>query len=208
MDADRGGPQPTAIEGGLGSCWFCGKAVSPRALFCHGCGNVQPPMPLDPFTRLGLARRFDLDQAELARQYAGFQRVLAPERFASRGPREKAMAEKHRAVLKDAHDTLSDPLKRAMALLDLAGVPVPTSILAPPFGAEIAAADTPEACDALALRIRQEEAAAVRGLSAAFRTEDLEKAAEQAATLTRLQLAAEQVLARRSALAADLRPAT
>lgn len=203
MDSDRGGPQPAAIEGGLGTCWFCGRAVSPRALFCHNCGSVQNPAPLDPFTRLGLARRFDIDKAELARQYAGFKRILEPERFANRGPRERAIAEKHRAILAEAHATVLDPLRRALWLLEADGIPVPTSLLAPPYAGEIEAAADAATLDGIARRISREQEAAVRGLSAAFRTGRMDTAAEQAATLSRLAAAAAHLGHRRTEIAPD-----
>ena len=55
------------------SCWLCSQPVSQRALFCHHCGTVQPPRVLDPFTRLGLPVRFDVDSAVLERQFTGFR---------------------------------------------------------------------------------------------------------------------------------------
>lgn len=198
MDTDRDGRQPSAIEGGLGSCWFCGRGVSPRALFCHGCGSVQPPAALDPFTRLGLPRRFDLDAGEVARQFAGFQRILAAERFAGKGPREKTIADKHRAVLAEAHATLIDPLRRALALLEIGGTPVPTSLLAPPMADEIDRAPDGAALDGIARRIAREQETTVAALAAAFRTGDLRAAADAAETLSGLAAALAHVRRRRA----------
>jgi molecular chaperone HscB len=107
----RGGPG--MVQGDLVSCWLCSKPVSPRALFCHHCGTVQPPQALDPFTRLGLPIRFDIDMAALERQFAGFRRTLDPERFAAKGPREKANAGAQLSAFRHAHDTLRDPIRPA-----------------------------------------------------------------------------------------------
>lgn len=201
MDKGRDGWQAAAIDGKLGSCWFCGRAVSPRALFCHNCGSIQPPTLLDPFARLGLPRQYDIDQDELARRFAGFQRILRPERFANRGPREKSIAEQHRTVLSEAHDIVMDPLRRALWLLEQAGQPMPTSVLAPPFAQEIDLAGSVEVLDGIARRITQEQEAGIRGLSAAFRNADLDRAMEQAAILVRLSAAGAQVRRRRDEVA-------
>lgn len=123
-----GGP-PGAVD--LEPCAQCGNPVASRALFCHACGAIQPPRPLDPFARLGLERRFDLDLAQVQRQFAGFGRALAPERVAARGPREQANAKAQSHALADAHATLRDPIRRARALLDLLK-PGPIAVAADP----------------------------------------------------------------------------
>lgn len=103
------------------SCWHCAGDVSARALFCHGCGSIQPPGAGDPFTRLGLAPSFDLDMAAIDRQLAGFARILAPARFAARGEAAQAHAAAHRQAQAGAAATLRDPAARARALLELTG---------------------------------------------------------------------------------------
>ncbi|MEC4589407.1 MULTISPECIES: hypothetical protein [Nitrospirillum] len=107
------------VPGGMGDCWACGKPVSGRALFCHNCGSIQPPADLDAFARLNLERRFDVERAVLDRQRAGFTRILDPERLKSRGPQERALADRHRQAVEQAYTTLRDPAARARYLLDL-----------------------------------------------------------------------------------------
>ncbi len=106
------------------ACWSCKGPVSPRALFCSVCGGVQPPGVLDHFTRLGLRPTFDLDINELERQYFGFQRRLHPDRFASRSSTERALSQRQATALNDAYETLKDPLRRAVYVLELQGQPV------------------------------------------------------------------------------------
>ena len=118
---NSGGGISGAIAGDLEPCGTCGRSVAPRALFCHACGAAQPPRPLDPFTRLGLERRFDIDLEQLSKQHAGFTRAMDPERFAARGPRQQANAKAQAEALRDAYDVLRDPIRRAHALLDLLG---------------------------------------------------------------------------------------
>ncbi|MGF7175464.1 molecular chaperone DnaJ [Azospirillum doebereinerae] len=117
----RAGGSPGSIAGDLEPCWSCGAPVAQRALFCHACGAIQPPRALDPFARLGMERRFDLDPAQLARQHAGFGRALDPQRFAAKGLREQANAKAQADALHEAFETLRDPVRRAHALLALLG---------------------------------------------------------------------------------------
>jgi molecular chaperone HscB len=102
-------------------CWSCGGPVE-AALFCPTCRAVQPPGEADPFARLGFARGFALDRAELDRRYFAAQRQLHPDRFATRSARERAISQSQAVSLNDAYETLKDPLARACALLELAGV--------------------------------------------------------------------------------------
>ncbi|BAI72648.1 dnaJ-domain-containing protein [Azospirillum sp. B510] len=118
---NSGGGISGAIAGDLEPCGTCGRSVAPRALFCHACGAAQPPRPLDPFTRLGLERRFDIDLEQLAKQHAGFTRAMDPERFAARGPRQQANAKAQTDALQKAYEVLRDPIRRAHALLTLLG---------------------------------------------------------------------------------------
>ncbi len=101
------------------ACWSCGNALGELALFCHGCGSVQPARALDPFRRLGFAPEFDLDLDRLESQYLGFQRALHPDRFARKSPRERALAEGQAVSLNEAYGILKDPLRRALALIAL-----------------------------------------------------------------------------------------
>ena len=169
----RGG-RPGTVTGDMVSCWLCSQPVSQRALFCHHCGTVQPPRVLDPFTRLGLPVRFDVDLAVLERQFTGFRRTLAPERFADKGPREKSNARAHLDALQHAYDTLRDPVRRARYLLDMArttavgnAAPIDPELVA--LEAEAAETDDTAALDRLANRAARDIEQCILDLSAAFR---------------------------------------
>lgn len=190
-----------SIDGDLGSCWLCGRPVSPRALFCHQCGTIQPPSALDAFARLTLPRRFDLEPAELERQHGGFRRVLDPVRFEGRGPREKAMAQAHRDALDDALAELRDPMRRAALLLKLAGVPVAAEPVSDPWAKAVAGAGDAAALDQTAAGIGRERETVLRDLSAAFRAGEMERASVLLGRLRRLQAAAEAARRRRRDLA-------
>ncbi len=89
--------------------------------FCETCQAVQPPGQADHFARLGLARTFALDGAKLESCYLALQRRLHPDRFASRGARERELSMQQATSLNDAYQTLRSPLRRAEYLLALAG---------------------------------------------------------------------------------------
>lgn len=198
---DLSGPRRgETISGGMNSCWFCARPVSPQALFCHGCGSLQAPAETDAFTRLKLAPRFELEQADLDRQAAGFTRILDPARLEKRGPMERTMAERHRAAIAAAHEELRDPLRRARLLLLLAGRPAPPAADAGPWQAELAAAHDAMAVDRIAARVTRELENALRDLAAAFRAEDLNLAAETVARAEALSLAVMEGRVRRSEL--------
>ncbi|MCW5730716.1 MAG: Fe-S protein assembly co-chaperone HscB [Alphaproteobacteria bacterium] len=105
-------------------CWSCGTAVAMRAPFCHACGVIQAPQPVDHFTRLNLPARFDLQMADIERQYFGLQRYFHPDRFAAKPARERALSSQHATDLNEAYAVVKDPLRRAEYLLVLKGRPV------------------------------------------------------------------------------------
>jgi molecular chaperone HscB len=100
-------------------CWLCMKNMSPRAIFCHHCGTIQPVRMIDHFTRLGLERRVDIDLGLLERQYQSLKKTLNPDRFAIRGMGERNHATKQLEALNDAFDTLRDPVRRGRYWLGL-----------------------------------------------------------------------------------------
>ena len=69
------------------------RAGRAAALFCATCGAVQPPGQTDHFARLGLALGYAVDPALLDRRYFERQRLLHPDRFATRTPRERALSQ-------------------------------------------------------------------------------------------------------------------
>jgi molecular chaperone HscB len=118
-------PQGAIAADQLSPCWSCKGPVDRRALFCHTCSAIQPPHAIDHFSRLGLVPRFDLDRAEIERNYFRFQRIVHPDRFASKSPREKALSQAQAVAFNDAYETLRHPVARALHLLELLGAPLP-----------------------------------------------------------------------------------
>ncbi|WP_114393616.1 molecular chaperone DnaJ [Oleisolibacter albus] len=200
MMTDPSVSRPTVLAGDLGSCWFCGKAVSPRALFCHQCGSVQPPASVDAFTRLNLPRRFDLAQADLDRQVHGLSRVFDPLRFAGKGPRERELAERQRTALEQAGVMLRDPITRARHLLEIEGQNLPATPPRADWSIDLAVAVDLTAIDRFAARLGLELELVLRDLSTAFRLGNLHQAADLLRRAEDMQLAAETARRRRAEL--------
>jgi len=92
------------------------------AHFCHACGKVQPPAPVDYFTFFGLPRKLNLDTAPLEREFYEMSRKLHPDVYASADKREQEWSLEQSSLLNDAYRTLKDPIKRTEYLLRLEGV--------------------------------------------------------------------------------------
>ncbi|MGQ9367734.1 molecular chaperone DnaJ [Azospirillum sp. ST 5-10] len=204
-----GGPRIAGtIDGDLHPCWLCGRSVAARALFCHGCGAVQPPAALDHFTRLGLERRFDIDLEQLARQHAGLSRALTPERFVARGVRQQSNAAAQAEALAEAHAVLRDPVRRARYLLELLGGDrIENDPGTAPEESELrarldAAAADPDAgaaaMDRVAHEVAQRIEGCIRELAHAFRTGLTGAAARVLARLEALEAVAADARARRA----------
>ena len=111
----------TSTDAGLRACWSCQGPVTAAAPFCPTCKAVQPPAPLDPFARLGVAASFTVDVPALDRAYFSLQRQLHPDRFATQGGRARAFSQQQAAALNDAYEAVKQPVARGAALLRLNG---------------------------------------------------------------------------------------
>jgi molecular chaperone HscB len=72
---------------------------------------------MDPFTTLGLARRYDLDKLELERRYRDLQQALHPDKYTSAPASERSMTLRKAVEVNEAYRVLRDDGKRAEALL-------------------------------------------------------------------------------------------
>jgi molecular chaperone HscB len=78
----------------------------------------------DPFALLGVERRFDLDLKVLEKTHRELSRALHPDRFAQAGASERRAVLEKAASVNEAWRTVRDPIKRAEALFELAGLKV------------------------------------------------------------------------------------
>jgi len=76
---------------------------------------------MDHFGALGLPRAFALDAADLERRFRERSRLLHPDRFARKSPRERRLSLERSTRLNDAYRTLKEPRARAAYLLKLLG---------------------------------------------------------------------------------------
>lgn len=204
----------TVKGGGAGAmrdCWACGTAVAVRAPFCHACGVIQAPQPVDHFTRLNLAIRFDLEQADIERQYFGLQRYFHPDRFAAKPARERALSSQHATSLNEAYEILKDPLRRAEYLLTLRGRPVqgdacstisdPRVLLeAMEMREELADAQSAEEIEGIIARVEAECEAVQAEVSDAFARDALDVAGKHCIRLRYLVKLAAEARERRARL--------
>jgi molecular chaperone HscB len=76
---------------------------------------------MDPFATLGIARRYELDEAELEARYRDLQREFHPDRHVQ-APASARRSTLQKAVeINEAYRTLRDPQRRAECLLALLG---------------------------------------------------------------------------------------
>ena len=183
-------------------CWVCQTSLSGRAAFCHECGAIQPVRSQDPFTRLGLERRFDLDQATLESRYLALSRIFRAERHMAKGPRQKQLAQEQSAAVDEAYAGLRCPARRAATLLGLLGQEVNPEGVADGATQDLLtelnrASDAAEVNRVVFKAVHGVEVA-IRDLSAAFRRQSYEQAAVILARLTQFEDIAAQARARRS----------
>jgi molecular chaperone HscB len=109
-----------AVSNGNGACWSCGDQRA--AQFCHACGRVQPPAPVDFFAFFGLPRKLQIDTAKLEREFYQLSRKLHPDLYAQAGDQEREWSLEQTSRLNDAYRTLKDPILRTRYLLHLQGI--------------------------------------------------------------------------------------
>ena len=194
-------------------CWSCQGPVQAGNPFCETCKAVQPPGQVDHFRRLGLEAAYDIDSDTLDRRYFEKQRLLHPDRFATKGPKEKALSQQQATSLNEAYETLKDPLARADYLLEVRGVETMPEgchlvndqellMESMEMREALADAETPDAIQAVAQRAEDDINECVDALSAAFAAFDMEKACYLATRLKYLRKLGDETRQRRAQLAA------
>jgi molecular chaperone HscB len=186
-------------------CWGCHTAVSVRALFCNNCGSIQPAREMDHFQRLGLEKRIDLDTEVLTRNFNQLQRTFSAERFIIRGQSEKNHAAKHREAIREAFDTLHDPIRRSRYWIDLHddGALAQAGLL-PPIVSELqdefSKAKETAQLDKLAQRTGQEIEFGIMKLLSSLRSREWKEANEILVALDSMEVLITQVREKRQSL--------
>src|SRR5258708_14052283 len=79
---------------------------------------------MDPFATLGMARGFEIDLGAVERAHRELSRALHPDKFVRAGASERRAALDKAVEVNEAWRIVRDPIRRAEALLRLAGVVV------------------------------------------------------------------------------------
>jgi len=104
-------------------CLKCHVALR-TPIVCEGCHSLYPPpFGSDYFCLLGLARSYAIDEKKLRAAFRAVARSVHPDRFAAASADVRALATRLSAELNQAFDVLSDPVRRADYLLEIAGGP-------------------------------------------------------------------------------------
>lgn len=74
------------------------------------------------FDLFGLPVGFRLDTASLGERYRDVQKVVHPDRYANAPEAEQRLALQQATRVNEAYETLRDPLKRAIYLLEINGI--------------------------------------------------------------------------------------
>ncbi|MGO9835424.1 MAG: Fe-S protein assembly co-chaperone HscB [Polyangiaceae bacterium] len=79
---------------------------------------------MDPFSILGIPRRFDVDLSVVEKTHRELSRTLHPDRYVGAGASERRAALAKAVEVNEAWRVVRDPIRRAEALLGLSGVQV------------------------------------------------------------------------------------
>lgn len=79
---------------------------------------------MDPFATLGIERNFTVDLSVLEKTHRELSRALHPDKFAGAAPTERRAALGKAVEVNEAWRVVRDPIRRAEALFELAGIAV------------------------------------------------------------------------------------
>ncbi|XP_063242070.1 iron-sulfur cluster co-chaperone protein HscB [Bacillus rossius redtenbacheri] len=120
-------------------CWKCGTEILNFQLFCQSCQVLQRPRKnINFFDILQIDNSYEISLNKVSSTYRKLQNVLHPDRFVNRSEEEKNISEEYSSLLNKAYSTVTDPLKRAIYMLELKNVFIQEdSIQSPEFLMEI-----------------------------------------------------------------------
>ena len=79
---------------------------------------------MDPFATLGIERTFDVNLPALEKTHRDLSRALHPDRYSGAGASERRQALSKAVEVNEAWRIVRDPVRRAEALFELAGIAV------------------------------------------------------------------------------------
>ena len=109
-------------------CLNCQSALT-TPIVCGGCHSLYPRPPwADYFALLGLPRTYAIDEKKLNTSFRAIARGVHPDRFGGEPEEVQTLATRLSAEVNQAFHVLSDPVRRAGYLLELAGGPSPAEM--------------------------------------------------------------------------------
>ena len=186
-------------------CYNCNESVKEADIFCASCGFVQPPSSVDYFTKLGMARDFEIGIKNLEAAYFALQRKLHPDLFMRKSEKEKTISMQQTMDINAAYETLKSPLKRAEYMLSLEGLVVNkdgrSSVKASPAllmesmetREELEDADNADEIRNLLIKNTEERMGCVDDIKENFEQNKLDQAAQNTIRLRYLEKLAEEI---------------
>jgi molecular chaperone HscB len=104
-------------------CWKCEKPEATSALFCKSCDAIQPleTEGCDLFALFSMDQTFMLNEAQLEASFKDLQKVLHPDKFATKSLQERDASATASSTVNQAYQMLRDPVERARYLLQRHG---------------------------------------------------------------------------------------
>lgn len=125
-------PVPVRLTGrsSSGSCWNCSEVLGAADFICGRCESPQEVShKLNYFEVFNEVQKYDIDVSKLQRTFRNLQRLLHPDKFATKSEKERALSDGLSAMVNQAYQTLSKPEKRAGYLLKLSGKDLDSVVL-------------------------------------------------------------------------------
>lgn len=109
-------------------CRSCGGGAPVDVHFCPQCTKILAlGRQGDYFSYLGLARKLNLDMADLDQKFRSLSRHFHPDYFYNATPTERRASLERSSYLNDAYRTLRQPIARIGYLLELEGLGTTTA---------------------------------------------------------------------------------
>lgn len=187
-----------AGQSSSGACWNCSEALGKTDFICRRCETPQETSHrLNYFEVFNEEEKYNIDTSKLQRKFRDLQRLLHPDKFASKSKKEQALSDNISALVNQAYQTLSKPEKRAKYLLKLSGKDLDSVVLDSAFLArmmelneEVASVEEHQNRKSAEeyLKVVQNEAEELaKQLSAAFEQDNLDEASIELAKLKYLR---------------------
>lgn len=193
-------PVPVRLTGrsSSGSCWNCSEVLGKADFICRRCESPQQVShKLNYFEVFNEVQKYDIDANKLQGTFRNLQRLLHPDKFATKSERERALSDGLSAIVNQAYQTLSKPEKRARYLLELSGKDLDSVVLDSAFlgrmmelneEVDLIEKQKNQKCAAKYLNVVQSEAELVtKQLEVAFEKDSLDQASVELAKLKYLR---------------------